>query len=101
MLWGEYRHIDILKENLKYKQEWLRRAYWYMRYSQVENRAEAEFFKQRPLIYSIVFFINLPLNIIDFFKKLKWNYQFDKICKEAEFLKKEINKFENKTKLLD
>ena len=100
-MWGEYRYIDILRENLRYKQDWIRRAYWYKRYIEVENKAEVEFFKQRPFVYSFVFFINLPVNIIDFLKKLKWNYQFEKICSEATYLRKEINKLKNETKLLD
>jgi len=101
MLWGEYRYIDILRENLRYKQNWIRRAYWYKRYIKVENKAKVEFFKKRPLIYSFVFFINLPVNTVDFLKKLKWNYEFEKICTEAVYLRKEINKIKNKTKLLD
>jgi len=101
MLWGEYRYIDILRENLRYKQNWIRRAYWYKRYIEVENKAKVEFFKKRPLIYSFVFFINLPVNTVDFLKKLKWNYEFEKICTEAVYLRKEINKIKNKTKLLD
>jgi len=100
-MWGEYRYIDILRENLRYKQDWIKRACCYKRYIEVENKAEVEFFKQRPLVYSFVFLINLPINIIDFFKKLKWNYQFEKICTEAAYLRKEINKIKNKTKLLD
>ena len=100
-MWGENRYIDILRENLRYKQDWIRRFYWYKKYVEVENKAEVDFFKQRPLIYSFVFFINLPLNIIEFLKKLKRNYVFEKVCIEANYLKKEINKIENKTKLLD
>ena len=27
MLWGEYRQADLLKENLKYKMDWIVKAY--------------------------------------------------------------------------
>ena len=101
MLWNEYRQTDFLKENLKYKMDWILKAYRYKKYLEVENKAEKEFFKQRPLIFLLVYLINLPINIIDLIQRFKWNYQYEKICLEAEYLRKEINKIENKTKLLD
>ena len=32
MLWGEYRQADFLKENLKYKMDWILKAYRYKKY---------------------------------------------------------------------
>ena len=101
MSWGEYRQTDFLKENLKYKMNWILKAYRYKKYLEVQNKAEIEFFKQRPLIFLIVYLINLPINIINLIQRFKWNYQYKKICVEAAYLKKEINKIEDKTKLLD
>ena len=62
MLWGEYRQADFLKENLKYKMDWILKAYRYKKYLEVENKAEIEFFKQRPLIFSIVYLICRCIN---------------------------------------
>ena len=101
MLWGEYRQADFLKENLKYKMDWILKAYRYKKYLEVEDKAEKEFFKQQPLIFLIVYLINLPINIINLIQRFKWTYQYKKICVEAAYLKKEINKIEDKTKLLD
>ena len=100
MLWGEYRQED-LKENLKYKIDWIVKAYRYKKFIEIENKAELEFFKQRPLIYSIVYIINLPTNIVYLINRFRWNYQYEKICTEARYLRKEINKINNKTKLLN
>lgn len=101
MLWGEYRQKDFLKENLKYKMEWIEKAYRYNKYLEVEEKAEIEFFKQQPLIFLIVYLINLPINIINLIERFKWNYQYKKICIKAAYLRKEINKIEDKMKLLD
>ena len=101
MLWGEYRQTDFLKENLKYKMEWIVKAYRYKKYLEVEDKAEIEFFKQQPLIFLIVYLINLPINIINLIERFKWNYQYKKICIKAAYLRKEINKIEDKMKLLD
>ena len=100
MLWGEYRQED-LKENLKYKMDWIVKAYRYKKFIEIENKAELEFFKQRPLIFSIVYLINLPTNIVYLINRFRWNYQYEKICTEARYLRKEINKINNKTKLLN
>ena len=100
MLWGEYRQED-LKENLKYRMDWIVKAYRYKKFIEIENKAELEFFKQRPFIYSIVYIINLPTNIVYLINRFRWNYQYEKICTEARYLRKEINKIDNKTKLLN
>ena len=42
MLWGEYRQED-LKENLKYKMDWIVKAYRYKKFIEIENKAELEF----------------------------------------------------------
>ncbi len=101
MLWDEYRQTDFLKENLKYKMDWIVKAYRYKKFIEIENKAELEFFKQRPLIFSIVYLINLPTNIVYLINRFRWNYQYEKICTEARYLRKEINKINNKTKLLN
>jgi|TARA_B100000700_G_scaffold259509_1_gene294363 hypothetical protein len=101
MSWGEYRQADFLKENLKYKMDWIVKAYRYKKFIEIENKAELEFFKQRPLIFSIVYLINLPTNIVYLINRFRWNYQYEKICTEARYLRKEINKIDNKTKLLN
>ena len=101
MAWGEYRQADFLKENLKYKMDWIVKAYRYKKFIEIENKAELEFFKQRPLIFSIVYLINLPTNIVYLINRFRWNYQYEKICTEARYLRKEINKIDNKTKLLN
>ena len=101
MLWGEYRQADFLKENLKYKMDRIVKAYRYKKFIEIENKAELEFFKQRPLIFSIVYLINLPTNIVYLINRFRWNYQYEKICTEARYLRKEINKINNKTKLLN
>ena len=101
MLWDEYRQTDFLKENLKYKMDWIVKAYRYKKFIEIENKAELEFFKQRPLIFSIVYLINLPTNIVYLINRFRWNYQYEKICTEARYLRKEINKIDNKTKLLN
>ena len=101
MSWGEYRQADFLKENLKYKMDWIVKAYRYKKFIEIENKAELEFFKQRQLIFSIVYLINLPTNIVYLINRFRWNYQYEKICTEARYLRKEINKIDNKTKLLN
>ena len=101
MSWGEYTQAYFLKENLKYKMDWIVKAYRYKKFIEIENKAELEFFKQRPLIFSIVYLINLPTNIVYLINRFRWNYQYEKICTEAKYLRKEINKINNKTKLLN
>ena len=43
MSWGEYRQADFLKENLKYKMDWIVKAYRYKKFIEIENKAELEF----------------------------------------------------------
>ncbi len=101
MKWGEYRYIEALKENLKFKQEWLNRARLYMDYIKVQKNAEINFFKNRPITCSVVFVINLPTNILSFLQNVKYKYLVDKVTIQAKYIRLEIRKIEKNTKLTD
>ena len=93
--------INILKSNLQHRQKWLNTAYWFLKYEEIDYNLETQFFKQRPISFLMIYLVNLPTNILYILKKIKWNYQYDKVYREVEFLKKEIHRYENDTKLID
>ena len=101
MAWGEYRYIEALKENLKFKQEWLYRARLYMDYVKIQKDAEINFFKNRPITCAMVFLINLPMNILSFLQNLKYKYLVDKVTIQANYIRHEIRKIEENSKLTD
>ena len=100
-MFNEKYFINILKKNSKHRQEWLNAAYWFLKHEEIDYKLETQFFKQRPISFLMIYLVNLPTNILYILKKIKWNYQYDKVYRETEFLKKEIHRYENHTKLID
>ena len=52
----EYYYIDILRGRLKNLQDWIRHVHIYKRCKNIYKKAEFEMFKEKPIIYLLIFF---------------------------------------------
>ena len=87
---SEYYYIDILRERLKYQQDWIRQVYVYRRCTNIYKKVEIEMFKEKPIIYLLNFFYFLPIKILKFITNIKNEYIYNRTLKEIEIIKNEI-----------
>ena len=70
-------------------------------YVKIQKDAEINFFKNRPITCAMVFLINLPMNILSFLQNLKYKYLVDKVTIQANYIRHEIRKIEENSKLTE
>ena len=87
---GEHYFVDILRERLRYRQEWVRHVQIYKQCIGVCKKVEVEMFKEKPIIYLLIFFYFLPIKTLKFFINIKHEYSYKKALKEIEVIQKEI-----------
>ena len=87
---SEYYYIDILRERLKYQQDWIRHVHVYRRCTNIYKKVEVEMFKEKPIIYLLNFFYFLPIKILKFITNIKNEYTYNKVLKEIEIIQREI-----------
>ena len=79
-----------LKERLSNRLEWADYFESYLKHQEINKKVSQEFYKNKTFLSFILKFYFLPLNLIDFYNKIKtWHYYL-KIQKEIEVLKQEI-----------
>ena len=86
----EYYFIDILSKRLRYQQEWVRDVQIYKQCIGVCKKVEVEMFKEKPIIYLLLFFYFLPIKTLKFFINIKNEYSYKKALKEIEVIENEI-----------
>ena len=86
----------ILKNRLDYARDYLKDTSDYLRSLNFQKKVKREFYKDKPLLYLFVNFINLPTNFINYLKYLQSIFYYSKATNEIEVLKKELEKYDSK-----
>ena len=86
----------ILKNRLDYARDYLKDTSDYLRSLNFQKKVKREFYKDKPLLYLFVNFINLPTNFINYLKYLQSIFYYSKATNEIEVLKKELEKYDFK-----
>ena len=81
---------NILKERLKYQENWVNYYQWYIAHSDISEKVSEELKREQPLLSLIINFYYLPINILKYFRKIRAIYDFNKCVKEIDVLKKEL-----------
>ena len=86
----------ILKNRLDYARDYLKDTSDYLRSLNFQKKVKREFYKDKPLLYLFVNFINLPTNFINYLKYLQSIFYYSKATNEIEVLQKELEKYDSK-----
>ena len=86
----------ILKNRLDYARDYLKDTSDYLRSLNFQKKVKREFYKDKPLLYLFVNFINLPTNFINYLKYLQSIFYYSKATNEIEVLKKELEKYDSR-----
>jgi hypothetical protein len=83
-----------LKERLQCRQEWLHHCSEYLLHKDITDRTEREFYRKQPCLSFILKLYFMPLNLIKYFSRIRQIYYYNKIHKEVEILKQEMEENE-------
>ena len=83
-----------LKERLQCRQEWLHHCSEYLFHKDISDRTEREFYREQPCLSFILKLYFMPLNLIKYFSRIRQIHYYNKIQKEVEILKKEMEENE-------
>ena len=83
-----------LKERLQCRQEWLHHCSEYLLHKDITDRTEREFYRKQPCLSFILKIYFMPLNLIKYFSRIRKIYYYNKIQKEVEILKQEMEESE-------
>ena len=83
-----------LKERLQCRQEWLHHCSEYLLHKDITDRTEREFYRKQPCLSFILKLYFMPLNLIKYFSRIRQIHYYNKIQKEVEILKKEMEENE-------
>tara|TARA_B100000586_G_C20062541_1_gene406926 strand:+ start:971 stop:1249 length:279 start_codon:yes stop_codon:yes gene_type:complete len=83
-----------LKERLQCRQEWLHHCSEYLLHKDITDRTEREFYRKQPCLSFILKIYFMPLNLIKYFSRIRQIHYYNKIQKEVEILKLEMEENE-------
>jgi len=83
-----------LKGRLKCRQEWLHHCSEYLLHKDITDKTEREFYRKQPCLSFILKLYFMPLNLIKYFSRIRQIYYYNKIQKEVEILKQEMEENE-------
>ena len=83
-----------LKERLQCRQEWLHHCSEYLLHKDITDRTEREFYRKQPCLSFILKLYFMPLNLIKYFSRIRQIHYYNKIQKEVEILKLEMEENE-------
>ena len=86
----------ILKDRLEYAQDYLIDTSAYIQSVKFQDKVEREFFKDKKILYILMGIINLPSDIVRYYKYLKSLMNYKRAEKEIQMLKEELSKYEQK-----
>ena len=89
------KYYYVLSDCLSRRQEWIREIEIFFRFRELREKAEKETFSKNLTIYLLYKLINLPSNILNFLSKIQQYSQYNKILKEIEVIRQEIDKYNN------
>ena len=86
----------ILKDRLEYAQDYLIDTSAYIQSVKFQDKVEKEFFKDKIFLYLLMGIINLPSDIIRYYRYFKSLMNYKRAEKEIQMLKEELSKYEQK-----
>ena len=86
----------ILKDRLEYAQDYLINTSAYIQSVKFQDKVEREFFKDKIFLYLLMGIINLPSDIIRYYRYFKSLMNYKRAEKEIQMLKEELSKYEQK-----
>ena len=78
---------EIIKERLENRLEWRNYLGYVLTHRDLQRLAKEQFYKDKPLLNFFLKIYFLPYNTLKYFRYISERHEFDKICKEVEFLK--------------
>ena len=87
------------KESIEGRLKYLRRMEDYFTYKELYKQSEYKLLFRSPLITLMIWFLNLPTNILSYFTYLKDRRNYERAIVDVEIMKKYIDAQDNKGKL--
>ena len=84
----------ILKDRLEYAQDYLIDTSAYIKSIKFQDKVEKEFFKDKIFLYLLMGIINLPSDIIRYYRYFKSLMNYKRAEKEILLLKEELKKYD-------
>ena len=84
----------ILKDRLDYAQDYLIDTSAYIQSVKFQDKVEREFFKDKIFLYLLMGIINLPSDIIRYYRYFKSLMNYKRAEKEILLLKEELKKYD-------
>jgi|TARA_B100001540_G_C15474295_1_gene491619 hypothetical protein len=84
----------ILKDRLEYAQDYLINTSAYIQSVKFQDKVEREFFKDKLFLYLLMGIINLPSDIIRYYRYFKSLMNYKRAEKEILLLKEELKKYD-------
>ena len=84
----------ILKDRLEYAQDYLIDTSAYIQSVKFQDKVEREFFKDKIFLYLLMGIINLPSDIIRYYRYFKSLMNYRRAEKEILLLKEELKKYD-------
>ena len=87
------------KKSIEGRLKYLRRMEDYFTYKELYKQSEYKLLFRSPLITLMIWFLNLPTNILSYFTYLKDRRNYERAIVDVEIMKKYIDTQDNKGKL--
>ena len=84
----------ILRDRLEYVKDYLNDTNEYLRSINFNNKIQREFYKDQPILYILVRLLNLPTDLLKYFRYMFCAFNCRKALNEIEVLEKELSKYE-------
>ena len=84
----------ILRDRLEYAKDYLNDTNAYLRSINFHNKVQREFYKDQPILYIFVRLLNLPTDLLKYFRYMLCAFNCRKALNEIEVLEKELSKYE-------
>ena len=84
----------LLRDRLEYAQDYLIDASTYIKSVKFQEKVEKELFKDKIFLYLVLGVVNLPSNIIEYYRYLKSLMNYVRAEKEIYLLKEELKKYD-------
>ncbi len=89
---------NALRLKLKYNKLWINDFQEYFYHQSIKKKVSREMSKDNPITYFFINFYYLPLNIFNYFIRVKEIYVYKKALVETEIIEKELQKINLDTK---
>ena len=87
---------NILKERLTNYKEWKNKMDEYFFYLEISEKTKKKFYKKKKLLNVLLNIYFLPVNIVEYFQRLKENHIYNKGLTAIDVIQEEIKKINEK-----